>query len=49
METPSEYRKYAEERRRFAEKADAEKHRAILEEMAEVWPRLAAQAEQKGA
>ena len=48
METPSEYRKYAEECRRLAGKADAEKRRAILEEMAEVWSRLAAQAEQKG-
>ena len=32
METPSEYRKYAEECRRLAGKADAEKRRAILEE-----------------
>jgi hypothetical protein len=35
METPSEYRKYAEECRRPAGKADAEKRWAILEEMAE--------------
>lgn len=32
METASEYRKYAEECRRLAGKADAEKRRAILEE-----------------
>jgi hypothetical protein len=49
METPGEYRKYAEECRRLAGKADAQQHRAILEEMAEVWSRLAAQAEKKGA
>jgi hypothetical protein len=46
---PAKYRKYAEECRRFAGKADGEKHKVILEEMAEVWSRLAAQVEQKGA
>jgi hypothetical protein len=49
METPNEYRKYAEECRRLAGKADVDKYRAILEEMAEMWSRLAAQSEQKSA
>jgi hypothetical protein len=47
METPNDYRKYAQECRRLAAKADAEEHRAILQEMAETWIRLAAEAEQK--
>jgi hypothetical protein len=47
METPSHYRKYAEECRRLAAKADVEEHRAILQDMAETWFRLAAEAERK--
>lgn len=47
METPDEYRNYAEECRRLAGKADSEQHKTILEAMAEVWSRLAVAAEQK--
>ena len=47
METLDEYRKYAEECRRLAGKIDAEQYRAVLEEMAEAWSRLAAEAKQK--
>lgn len=48
METPQDYRKFAEECRRLARRAEDAQHKAILEEMAEVWLRLAAEAEQKG-
>jgi hypothetical protein len=47
MEPPREYRQFAEECRRLARKADNEQHRKILTEMAEVWSRLAVEAEQK--
>jgi hypothetical protein len=47
METPNDYRKYAEECRRLAAKADTEQHKAILDEMAATWSRLAAEAERK--
>ena len=47
METPPDYRKFAEECRRLARKAENEQHKAILEQMAEVWLLLAAEAEQK--
>jgi hypothetical protein len=47
METPADYRKFAEECRRLARRAEDEQHKAILEQMAEVWSRLALEAEQK--
>jgi hypothetical protein len=48
METQRDYRKFAEECRRLAGKAGNEQHRAILEQMAEVWLRLAEEAQEKG-
>lgn len=47
IETPSDYRKFAEECRRLAARAEDQQHKAILEQMAEVWLRLAFEAEQK--
>jgi hypothetical protein len=48
METSHQYRKFAEECGRLAKRAENEQHKAILQQMAEVWLRLAAEAEQKG-
>ena len=48
MKTSAEYRKFAEECRRLAREAEDEQHRATLEQMAEAWLRLAAEAERKG-
>jgi hypothetical protein len=47
METPADYRKFAEECRRLVGRAESGQHKAILEQMAEVWLRLAAEAEQQ--
>jgi hypothetical protein len=47
METPADYRKFAEECRRLAGRAEDKQHREILEQMAEVWWRLSLEAEQK--
>jgi hypothetical protein len=47
METPADYRKFAEECRRLAGRAEDEQHRAVLEQMAEVWWRLALEAEHR--
>jgi hypothetical protein len=47
METLADYRKFADECRRLARRAEDERHKAVLEQMAEVWSRLAAEAEQK--
>jgi hypothetical protein len=47
MKTPEEYRKFAQECRRLAGKADIEAHKAILEEMALVWSQLAVEADEK--
>jgi hypothetical protein len=44
METPQDYRKFASECRRLARQVNDAEHKAILEEMAEVWLRLAAEA-----
>jgi hypothetical protein len=48
METPRDYRKFAEECRRLAKEADDEECGRVLQQMAEAWLRLAAEAEQKG-
>lgn len=48
MEMLPDYRKFAEECRRLARRVESEQHKAILEQLAEVWLRLAAAAEQKG-
>jgi hypothetical protein len=47
IETPSDYRTFAEECRRLAARAEDQQHKAILQEMSEVWLRLALEAEQK--
>jgi hypothetical protein len=47
IEAPSDYRKYAEECRRLAARAEDQQHKAILEQMSEVWSRLALEAEQE--
>ena len=47
METAEDYSKFAEECRSLARRAENAQHKAILEQMAEVWLRLAAQAAQK--
>jgi hypothetical protein len=45
METPEAYRRFAAECRQLATRADMAEHKAILEEMARTWTRLAARAE----
>ena len=47
MEIAADYRKFAEECRRLARRAEDEQHKAVLEQMAEVWLRLAVEAEKK--
>jgi hypothetical protein len=47
IEAPSDYREFAEECRRLAAKAEDQQHKAILEQMAEVWSQLALEAEQE--
>jgi hypothetical protein len=47
METPEDYRKFAEECRRLAKRAEQQEHKVILEQMADVWLRLAREAEQR--
>jgi hypothetical protein len=47
IEAPSDYREFAEECRRLAAKAEDQQHKAVLEQMAEVWSRLALEAEQE--
>jgi hypothetical protein len=47
METPAQYRKFAEECDRLAKQATAAHHRKVLEEMAQVWRELAAGADGK--
>jgi DNA-binding FadR family transcriptional regulator len=50
METSTEYRRFAEGRfaeecRRMAPEAKTERHRKILEEMAQAWEKLAKEAD----
>ena len=47
METPLQYRKFAEECERLAKQARAAHHRKVLEEMAQVWRELAEGADGK--
>jgi len=49
METINRYREFAEECERLAKEAKSERHRAILQKMAETWRTLAAEAEKKSA
>src|ERR1700730_17295101 len=41
METSTEYRRFAQECHRLAREAKTERHRQIMEEMAQAWERLA--------
>ncbi len=47
METPAQYREFAEECDRLARQTEKEGHRKILEEMAETWRKLAAETDGK--
>lgn len=47
METPTQFRKFAEECDRLAKQASAAHHRKVLEEMAKVWRELADGADGK--
>jgi hypothetical protein len=47
MKASTQYREFAEQCRRFAETANTEQQRKVLEEMARAWQVLAAEAEQK--
>jgi hypothetical protein len=49
MERSTQYRKFAEECRRFAQFAKTDEHRKILLEMEVVWTKLADQAEERAA
>jgi hypothetical protein len=45
METSTEYRRFAQECRRLARDAKSERHRNIMEEMAQAWDQLAKEAD----
>jgi hypothetical protein len=45
METPQDYRNFADECLRLAKQTNIAEHRTILEQMAQVWLRLANEAE----
>lgn len=47
METPQDYQKFAEECLRLAKQVNSGEHKAILEQMAEVWLKLAREAARK--
>ena len=47
LETSARYREFAEECNRLAKQAATDDHRKILEEMAEAWQMLAAEADNK--
>jgi hypothetical protein len=47
METPQDYQKFADECLRLAKQANNGAHKAILEQMAEVWLRLAKESKRK--
>jgi len=47
MDTPAQYRKFAEECERLAQHARGAHHRQVLEEMAQVWKELANGADGK--
>jgi len=48
METPEDYRRFAEECRQLARSSRDEQHKTVLERMAAVWLRLAAEAQENG-
>ena len=47
LETSAQYREFAEECNRLAKQANTDDHRKILEEMAEAWRMVAAEADKK--
>jgi hypothetical protein len=47
METSAQYREFAEQCDRLAKQAKTDDHRKILEEMAEAWRIVAAEADKK--
>jgi hypothetical protein len=47
MTSSAQYREFAEECLRLAKQAKDEHHRRILEEMAQVWSKLAEEADKK--
>jgi hypothetical protein len=49
METATEYRRFAQECQRLAREAMTERHRKIMEEMAQAWERLAKEVDGEGA
>src|SRR5260370_12473016 len=49
METSSEYRRFAQECHRLAREAKTERHRKIMQEMAQAWERLAKETDGEGA
>jgi hypothetical protein len=49
MESSTEYRRFAQECRRLAREAKIERHRKIMEEMAQAWDTLAKEADREGA
>jgi Skp family chaperone for outer membrane proteins len=48
METSSEYRRFAQECYRLAREAKTERHRKIMQEMAQAWERLAKETDGEG-
>ena len=49
MEPAIEYRRFAQECRRLARETKTERHRVIMEEMAQAWERLAKETDGEGA
>ena len=47
MKSSSQYREFAEECHQLAQQAKDQRHRKILDEMAEVWNKLAEEADKK--
>jgi hypothetical protein len=47
METATEYRRFAQECRRLARDAKTERHRKIMEDMAQAWDTLATEADKE--
>ena len=47
METATEYRRFAQECRRLARDAKTERHRNVMEEMAQAWDQLAKEADKQ--
>jgi hypothetical protein len=47
MEPTTQYQRFAEECRRLAREAKTERHRKIMEEMAEAWMKLAKETDRE--